>query len=271
MPRGVSRLDEARLQGRLWTPRVLNPQFWLDAKDLSTITIATGVSEWRDKSGFDRHVSQANSSLQPAYQPQGFRFSPAIFFNGTTTHLFRTSAFMASLGAISVFAAMQPGTTMAATLNFAMAEGLTTNGDPIYGPLVNFSGGGFRDQGFYTRGAGGTFNLNLFASGYTNTPRIVSFIDNGTNSVFGCIDGVAGTPQSYTRTTSFAMDRFCLGGLLRSSFALPMQVAFSEIVIVQGAVPQNIRFLVEGYLAWSCGGQLAANHPYVNRPPLIGD
>jgi len=25
MPRGVGALDEARLQGRLWSPRVLNP------------------------------------------------------------------------------------------------------------------------------------------------------------------------------------------------------------------------------------------------------
>jgi hypothetical protein len=28
---------------------------------------------------------------------------------------------------------------------------------------------------------------------------------------------------------------------------------------------------VEGYLSWKWGIRLAADHPYANRPPLIGD
>jgi hypothetical protein len=38
---------------------------WLDAADSSTITIQTGVSQWSDKSGQGRHVTQSTTSLQP--------------------------------------------------------------------------------------------------------------------------------------------------------------------------------------------------------------
>lgn len=45
----------------------LSPALWLDAADTSTITASSGaVSEWRDKSGNSRHVSQATSSKQPS-------------------------------------------------------------------------------------------------------------------------------------------------------------------------------------------------------------
>ena len=39
---------------------------WLDADDATTITIATGVSQWDDKSGVGNDVSQLSASLQPA-------------------------------------------------------------------------------------------------------------------------------------------------------------------------------------------------------------
>lgn len=42
-------------------------EFWLDASDAATFTFASGtiVSQWNDKSGNARHVSQATSTLQP--------------------------------------------------------------------------------------------------------------------------------------------------------------------------------------------------------------
>ena len=43
-------------------------QFWIDSDDASTFTYSSGteVSQWNDKSGNARHVSQANASLQPS-------------------------------------------------------------------------------------------------------------------------------------------------------------------------------------------------------------
>ena len=50
---------------------------WLDAADSTTITIQTGVSQWNDKSGQGRHVTQSTTSLQPVYSS----VSNALVFN----------------------------------------------------------------------------------------------------------------------------------------------------------------------------------------------
>jgi len=82
MPRGVSIYDEARLQGRLWTPALERPAFWLDVADISTMTIATGVSHWRDKSGNGANATQAAAARQPAYSPVAFSGLPGITTDG---------------------------------------------------------------------------------------------------------------------------------------------------------------------------------------------
>lgn len=61
-----------------WTPDQISPALWLDASVFSSITIATGVSEWRDISGNNRHATQATTSLQPAYQATGLNGLPTI-------------------------------------------------------------------------------------------------------------------------------------------------------------------------------------------------
>jgi len=55
MPRGSSAIDDARLQRRLWTLDLLRPALWLDWADVSTISLATGISEVRDKSVLRRY------------------------------------------------------------------------------------------------------------------------------------------------------------------------------------------------------------------------
>lgn len=63
------------MNNRLLRPRVsgFNPKSitglyaWYDAADASTITQATGVSAWADKSGNGRTCSQATGAQQPAY------------------------------------------------------------------------------------------------------------------------------------------------------------------------------------------------------------
>jgi hypothetical protein len=62
----------------VFTPTAIsNCALWLDAADSSTITIQTGVSQWTDKSGQGRHVTQTTTSLQPVYSSA----SNALVFN----------------------------------------------------------------------------------------------------------------------------------------------------------------------------------------------
>jgi hypothetical protein len=75
MPRGTAIYDEARLQGRLWTPALERPALWLDTFDLAAIVGVSGaVSQLTDKSGNGRHFAQGSAgnrpSLDAALQPQ---------------------------------------------------------------------------------------------------------------------------------------------------------------------------------------------------------
>lgn len=51
-----------------WTPTQIPTALWLDAADASTITLNNlTVSQWNDKSGNARHVSQATAANQPVW------------------------------------------------------------------------------------------------------------------------------------------------------------------------------------------------------------
>lgn len=71
---------------RGWTPSVINNlSLWLDAQDGSTIQkTGSAVSQWRDKSGFANHASQAVELSKPVYNLSGFSGGglPYLRFSG---------------------------------------------------------------------------------------------------------------------------------------------------------------------------------------------
>jgi len=79
---------------RLLRPRasgLLNPRTistlvgWWDASDDTTITLnGSDVSEWRDKSGNNRHLTQTNAALQPAYVTGSENGRNAVVWPSTT-------------------------------------------------------------------------------------------------------------------------------------------------------------------------------------------
>lgn len=59
------------------------PAQWFDAADLSTITLnGSTVSQWRDKSGNNRHASQATPAAQPIFTESGLNGLPVVTFGG---------------------------------------------------------------------------------------------------------------------------------------------------------------------------------------------
>ena len=62
-------------------------KLWLDADDASTITIATGISSWVDKSGAGNTVTQATGTNQPAYVAGVLNGKAVVRFNGAATAL----------------------------------------------------------------------------------------------------------------------------------------------------------------------------------------
>lgn len=81
--------------GQLWRPSNLGSALalWLDAEDAASITLnGATVSQWNDKSGNGRHVSQATAASQPTYSATGMVGKPTLDW-GTATNvrsLFRT-------------------------------------------------------------------------------------------------------------------------------------------------------------------------------------
>jgi hypothetical protein len=57
---------------------------WLDASDASTVTVATGVSEWRNKlTGTSISATQGTANNQPLYQIAARNGRNSILFDGT--------------------------------------------------------------------------------------------------------------------------------------------------------------------------------------------
>ena len=80
---------------RLLLPRAtgFNPKslpgfvYWLDASQAPTITVSTGVSEWRDAGGSSIKAIQVTGSAQPAYQTAAQNGRNAVYFDGTNDNM----------------------------------------------------------------------------------------------------------------------------------------------------------------------------------------
>ncbi len=74
---------------------------WLDGADPTTLALSgSNVTQWNDKSGNGRHVSQGTSTLQPTYDSTGLNNKPCITF--AQDGLVYSTDF--TLGALSIFA-----------------------------------------------------------------------------------------------------------------------------------------------------------------------
>ncbi|MFM6201253.1 MAG: hypothetical protein ACKPE1_19315, partial [Dolichospermum sp.] len=69
---------------KLWLPAQMSTALWLDAADSSTIILnGATVSQWRDKSGNGRHISQGTAANQPTYTANGLNGKPVLTFDGS--------------------------------------------------------------------------------------------------------------------------------------------------------------------------------------------
>ena len=248
MPRGVSPVDEARLQGRLWTPAQWRTAVWFDAADLSTVTtVGNGVTEWRDKSGFQRHVAVPSVANSPTLRPNVRNGLPAIDWGAAINNLGLRNLAVSNFNPkryliVAHYEGPNP---------FNEYVGLVSHGVTNLTDLIVSSDGG-------TLWVAGSFFHNG-ATSATNTalPTI--------SQPFVAASNFA---QSANRTNLFVgNDRF-LTGLTRG-----WRGKIFEVVGIDFVWSRAERARAEGYAAWKWGlvANLPATHPFKNRPPLIGD
>lgn len=259
MPRGVNQYDEAQLQGRLWTPDLARPALWLDAADPSTITVATGVSEWRDKSGNNRHVSQATTSRQPAYVENRL-----LRFTSANLHSLTSTATIVTGNNYSILCVVKDNNA-GATLSEPFSIGNVGGGGSNMEFVLDYNGG-------VASGAFCGYGSTVFAFvNNTSTKTALQVNSLGLASGAGRArssgrDGTAGSPTGANTTTAlFAV------GYSRPQSTYYLNGDLAEILVIPFAIGSREFIAAEGLLAWKWDVRLAASHPFANRPPLIGD
>lgn len=240
----------------------LSPLVWYDATDLTV----SPVSQWNDKSYNARHISQSNINNQPTYS------NNEVGLNGSQ-YLFNTTPIMYNNGSMEVFIV---ASGLAQSDTRLVGEGSSTNNSPFYGIQSGQSvqqggaSGDIQKMSIFIRNdnsstlVAGTVNNSVAFDG---TFKILHWKDTGTQ-VQGRINGGSFGFKSYTRSGSVTVNRFCIGGVLRSAFSSGFTGSIKEIIIT----PVNTntdREKVEGYLAhkWGLEGDLPSSHPYKTVAP----
>ena len=226
-----------------WTPSgLLGLQMWYAAEDASITSSGGKVSEWRDKSGNNRHATQPTAANQPTY------FSPDPFGRKSVGNTTR----MGLLGLIC------PSTTYKEV--FIVGYHGAGTETIFVGFNTFFSGPGLSNA----RRVMGNSNQNAFI---TSSVFAASVFKNAAEtstsaplplppSILRFNAASAVTQETFLLYSSLATDRSFTGG-------------FSEVLFFASDLPTADRQKVEGYLAhkWNLAGNLPGDHPYKSAAP----
>lgn len=240
----------------LFTPSDISAQAWYDAEDEDTITEAAGsVSQWDDKSGNARHLTQGTGGAQPETGVRTLNGLNVLDFDGSDR--MSKSAFPIVGFNVSIFMVAEIDTinnasdsifSLDASKDFQFEANNATQFDGqidctgASNPDVPLTGGPFPGPSIY--------NALMRVSGL----RIEAFVDGvlrGSNSLIGGISG----SQTLRIFADSGNTQFVDG-------------AVAEVVIVSTATT-DVRQKLEGYLAWKweLTANLPSDHPYKSTPP----
>ena len=277
----------------LFTPnRLANLALWLDAGDSGTVILnGSDVSEWRDKSGNDRHASQATAARQPEYVSPAQNGLGALRFNAADEN------FMTA-GTTSTWNFLHNGSNAAV---FMTARARSTGEDPntVLCYLATSSGSS-NDIGFYlayddrasiprnnsllsqvARGVVGvraafTSANDLITPGDYSVIGTYVDADNGTavNRLKFRVNGGAeagsnsdlNAPSAANSTNVLHLGCFAAGTDPRGLY---FTGDICEVLIFNNHPATADRERIEGYLAhkWGVAANLPAGHPYKTSAP----
>jgi hypothetical protein len=238
-------------------------KLWLDASDTSSITknSSNKVSQWNDKSGNNRHVTQSGAdSIKPTLS------SDSIAFNGSQ-YLFNNTPFMYNNGSIEIYIVASGNTQNDKRL---INEGSSSNNNPLYAfQITNQSPQNrlavyFRNDANTAMRSQSAIVNDVAMDGFY---KILNWKDTG-SSIIASVNGGTTGSLSYSRSGSMTTNLFCIGGILRSSFVNGFSGSIKEIII--SSPMSNVDSQkIEGYLAnkWGLKANLPADHPYKNNAP----
>jgi hypothetical protein len=252
----------------LWTPANTTEALWFDAADSSTITTVSGaISQWNDKSGNARNITQGTAANRPALTANGLNSLAVATFDGSNDILSTSSAGAIGVLNVSIIALFRY--VSASGEDLPMGLGQTADGSKIRA-FYRASGG--TTQGY------ATWSNDITASSLsTDTGGGFHIFEavQSSNQVSLWRDGNADSVLPRTLpTTPLAIqtDAFSIGSLTGSAVATyQANIAVAEVLVFYSAISTDIRQRSEGYMAhkWGLTANLPAGHPYKSAPPYV--
>jgi hypothetical protein len=233
----------------LWTPSVIDTFMWFDASDATTITIDTGVSQWRDKSGNTRHIEQATGANQPVVQAAELNGLDVLRFDGSDDQLTRAASLP---NTYSVFVVGKNRTISSTSIY--VAQGSSIAGRTfLYGERSTSPFRMAQQVGATLHSTTGTLDEGFVIHGYMRS---------GTTSQLRWF-GIAATGSTSADTVENTTFQVGAGaGSVR-----PVDIA--EIVILNSYISTFEAQIIEGYLAhkWGLESKLQSTHPFKSAAP----
>jgi hypothetical protein len=258
MPRGTDRYDEARIQGRLWTPIHLRAvgklARWYSVPDGAVVDGSGNIQTLKDLSGNGLDATQATAGSRPTYESASpHNWKPGAFCPGTDKML-------------SMAAVAYNGTN---GLSWAFVASQNAAGTGTSNCIVGGGTGGLEVRLNYTSPGWDVIRqaqlrLILMTAPAPNTLSVLG-CDLAASSTIGWVDGTSSSNATNPALSNGGNSLLSAGG---TEF---LRGRFQEAIASELKWTTRERHLVDGYLSWKYGTNLAAGQPFKNRPPLIGD
>jgi hypothetical protein len=239
-----------------WTPAFLGSSLaiWLDASDASTITLnGSTVSQWRDRSGNGRTVTQATAANQPTYIANGISSRGSLSITTAPRWLAYTES-----GTVTSATIAAVGQIVDTTGNSRMA-GLNTSTSGTRQSLAPASDGSVRFDGAFLSGP--ALPTTPFVRVSTRTAIEVFDWRNGSLGFQGAAP-TESIARNFNVGNGMPLDAYALGTFTGQ---------IGEVVVTHTALSTEDRQRIEGYLAhkWGLTASLPADHPYKTARPTV--
>lgn len=246
----------------LWMPTQLTIALWYDADDSSTITLnGSTVSQWKDKSGNNRNVSQSTATAQPTYATNTLNGKPVLTFDAGDTLNHNTDAFYSS--DISFFAVAKTNSTT--TLQSIISKNTSGNREWYFGVdttnkiYLRTNDIGTSSSGERRAASTGSAGTNYGIWGASKSGADVTLSLDGTTNIVTLTTGTVFNGASGIQIGNAAI------------VSAPLNGGIAEIIVVASSLSDTDRQKLEGYLAhkWGLTANLPSGHSYKNTAPTV--
>mgnify|MGYP005687909939 FL=1 len=221
-----------------WTPAELQTHLWFDGADASTIThTSNAVSQWRDKSGNERHANQGTAANKPTFVASALNSKSLLRFDGTDDRLEFTGGFVP--GDFVVLFKRANNAQSVIESDSGVNRGWVGNWDHIWSSHNRYSTNGFGLSTFLPDGAHGSDYFMVY-----------------------------GSDTRWTGGLSASAGKNFIGRGTPGYQSLNGDVA--EFVVFTGVLSSAERDRIHGYLAhkWGLTSIIPGGNPYKSTAPL---